>query len=61
MIPFRFNNLEDFEKIIKKRAKECAAIVLEPCRENFPTKNYLSKIRNIASKNNCVLIFDEIT
>ncbi len=61
MIPFRFNNLEDFEKVIKKRAKECAAIVLEPCRETFPTINYLTKLRNIANKNNCVLIFDEIT
>ena len=49
MIPFRFNNLEDFEKIIKK-SKECAAIVLEPCRENFPTKNYLSKLEILLAK-----------
>ena len=61
MIPFRFNNMEDLEKIIKKRAKECAAIVLEPCRETFPSKNYLAKLRKIANKNKCVLIFDEIT
>ena len=61
MIPFRFNNMEDLEKIIKKKAKECAAIVLEPCRETFPSKNYLVKLRKIANKNKCVLIFDEIT
>ncbi len=61
MIPFKFNDKQDLEKIVKKKAKECAAIVLEPCREKFPDKDYLKEIRKIANKNNCVLIFDEIT
>lgn len=61
LIPFRFNSLEDLNRIVKKNAKQCAAIVLEPCRDFFPKKNYLKKIKEIALKNNCVLIFDEIT
>ncbi len=61
VIPFRFNNWKDLENIVKKNAKNCAAIVLEPCREKFPEKEYLQELRNIANKNNCVLIFDEIT
>ncbi len=61
VIPFRFNDWQDLEKVVKKNAKDCAAIVLEPCRETFPDKKYLVEIRKIANKNNCVLIFDEIT
>ena len=61
IIPFRFNSIEDLKNIVEKNAKNCAAIVLEPARETFPDKNFLKKIRRIASKNNTVLIFDEIT
>ena len=61
VIPFRFNNWEDFEKIIKKNIKNSAAIVIEPCREGFPEKKYLLALKEIAKKNKAVLIFDEIT
>ncbi len=61
LIPFKFNDWKDIEKIVKKNAKYCAAIVLEPCRDFLPDKNYLQELRIIANKNNCVLIFDEIT
>ena len=61
IIPFKFNDLEDLKNIVEKKAKDCAAIVLEPARESFPDKQYLKKIRNIATKNKTVLIFDEIT
>ena len=45
----------------KKNAKKSAAIVIEPCREYLPEKEYLLELRKIADNNNCVLIFDEIT
>lgn len=61
VIPFRFNNWEDFEKIIKKNIKNAAAIVIEPCREGFPEKKYLLALKEIAKKNKAVLVFDEIT
>ena len=61
VIPFRFNNWEDLEKIVKKNAKKCAAIVIEPARESFPEKKFLYELRKIANKYNTVLIFDEIT
>ena len=61
LIPFRFNHWGDMERIVKKRAKNCAAIVIEPCREYLPEKKYLLELKKIARKNNCVLIFDEIT
>ena len=61
LMPFRFNNWEDLEKIVRKKAKSCAAIVMEPCRDSLPDRNYILEIRKIANRNNCVLIFDEIT
>jgi len=61
IIPFRFNNRADIKNVIKKNVKKCAAIIMEPCREGFPEKNYLKEIKKIAKKNNCLLIFDEIT
>jgi len=61
VIPFNFNSCVDLEKIVKKRAKECAAIIMEPARNTIGCKSFLKSIRKIATKNNCVLIFDEIT
>ena len=61
LIPFRFNNWEDLEKKVKKFASQCAAIVMEPCRESLPNKDFIKEIRRVSNKHNCVLIFDEIT
>ena len=38
LISFKFNDWNDIEKIVKKKAKSCAAIVLEPCRDELPKK-----------------------
>ncbi len=61
VLPFKFNDFNDLEKNVKKKAKYCAAIVIEPCREKLPSKKYLKELKKIARQNNCVLIFDEIT
>ena len=61
IIPFNFNNFKDLINIVKERANECAAIIMEPARNSLADKSFLNEIRKIASKNNCVLIFDEIT
>ena len=34
---------------------------MEPCRETMPLKEYLVELRKVATKNKCILIFDEIT
>ena len=61
VIPFNFNSCKDLDQVIKKRAKECAAIIMEPARNTLGCKAFLKSIRKIADKNKCVLIFDEIT
>ena len=61
VLPFRYNNDSDYRNIIKRNIKKAAAIVIEPCREGFPDKRYLLRLKSLAKKNNTVLIFDEIT
>ena len=58
MIPFRFNNKTDLRKIVEKRAKECAAIILEPCRETFPSKSYIAKLRKYLKHDKSVQIIN---
>ena len=50
VIPFKFNDFDDLEKIVNKHAKNCAAIVMEPCRESLPHRGYLKEIKRIAKK-----------
>ncbi len=61
VIPFRFNNYDDFKNIVQVNAKDCAAIIIEPARDRLVYAKFLQGIRRVASENNCVLIFDEIT
>ena len=61
MIPFEFNDYKDLKNIVKKYAKDCAAIIIEPCRDKLVEKKYLKELRKISNKNKTVLIFDEIT
>ena len=60
VLPFRYNNDADYKNIIKRNIKKTAAIVIEPWRR-VSNKKYLSKLKNLAKKNNTILIFDEIT
>jgi glutamate-1-semialdehyde 2,1-aminomutase len=60
-LPFKYNDLDTLNKIINKNKNKIAAIVMEPQRDIKPKKNFLQKIRTICTKNNIILIFDEIT
>lgn len=59
-MPFRYNHIEDLEKIIKNN-KNIGVIVMEPLRNFEPENNFLQKVRKIADRTGAVLIFDEIT
>ncbi len=58
--PFKYNDIESLTKIIKKN-KNIGTIFMEVQRNEKPNKNFLKKVRKIASENNIVLIFDECT
>jgi len=57
--PFKYNDFESLEKLIKK--KNIGIIKMEVVRNEMPKNNFLKKVRNIATKNNIILIFDECT
>ncbi|MBT5399777.1 aminotransferase class III-fold pyridoxal phosphate-dependent enzyme [bacterium] len=60
-LPFNYNDIEQLEKIIKDNNNEIAAIKMEVSRSEGPKNNFLQKVRDIATENNIILIFDECT
>ena len=60
-LPFRYNHIEEMEAIIAKNKNKLAAIVMEPVRDHEPEPGFLERIRELATENGAVLIFDEIT
>lgn len=59
-----FNEMEVFEKTIRARHQEIAAVILEPVNYNSgtiqPVKGFLQGIRRLTAEHGIVLIFDEI-
>lgn len=60
-LPFHYNNIEEFEALMKKHEGKIAAIVMEPIRNDYPADGFLSKIKEATRAAGIVLIFDEIT
>ena len=57
--PFKYNDIKSLEKIIKK--EKVGVIKMEVYRNEMPDLNFLKRVRDIATKKNIVLIFDECT
>ena len=60
-LPFNYNDIEQLEQLIKDNKGEIAAIKMEVSRNEGPQDNYLQKVRDLATENNIILIFDECT
>ena len=60
-LPFNYNDIEQLEQLIKENNGEIAAIKMEVSRNEGPKNNYLQKVRDLATENNIILIFDECT
>tara|TARA_A100001015_G_scaffold320665_1_gene447899 strand:- start:3605 stop:5638 length:2034 start_codon:yes stop_codon:yes gene_type:complete len=60
-LPFEYNNIEQLEKLIRDNQGEIAAIKMEVSRNEGPKDNYLKKVRELATNNDIILIFDECT
>lgn len=59
-----YNNFPDVEELFTKYADDIAAVIIEPIAGNMgfvePEANFLQNLREICTKNNSVLIFDEV-
>ncbi|MGB2299128.1 MAG: aminotransferase class III-fold pyridoxal phosphate-dependent enzyme [Flavobacteriaceae bacterium] len=57
--PFNYNNFEELLTIVKNN--DIGVIKMEVVRNFGPEDNFLHKVRQLATRNNIVLIFDECT
>ena len=56
---FQYGDYQSLENLVKK--KNIGVIKMEVCRNTEPNINFLKKVRNLASINKIILIFDECT
>jgi len=60
----QFNNLASVESLVDEHRKGIACIIVEPIVGNMgcvpPAKGFLEGLRNLCTKNDIVLIFDEV-
>jgi len=59
-----YNDTASIEKAVERHASRLAAIIVEPVAGNMgvvpPREGFLKKLRELTSRNNIVLIFDEV-
>ena len=58
-LTFNYNKIETLEKLIKEYPKKIAAVIMEPMTSEYPTNNFLNKVKKLCEKNGTILIFDE--
>jgi glutamate-1-semialdehyde aminotransferase len=59
VIPFHYNNFEELLELVE--IHDIGVIKMEVLRNFGPKDNFLQKVRDLATKKNIVLIFDECT
>src|SRR5215813_7705455 len=63
-ISLPFNNAEFLRKVFQENKNEIAAVIVEPIPANaglyFPKENFLSILRQECTRNDALLIFDEV-
>lgn len=59
VFPFTYNDFPSLEKLVSKH--DIGVIKMEVMRNMGPENNFLQKVRDLASRKNIVLIFDECT
>ena len=59
-----YNDIAAVEKLVAENSGEIAAVIIEPVAGNMgcilPAEGYLERLRNICSRENILLIFDEV-
>lgn len=56
---FEYNNLQSLSAVIDEYPNQIAAVIMEPMNSRWPDEGFLTGVREIASRANAVLIFDE--
>ena len=58
-IPFTYNQINEIKAVIE--SNEIGVIIMEVIRNQQPENNFLQNVRDLATKHNIVLVFDEVT
>ena len=61
MFPFRYNEIDELEAIVKEHGKDIGVISMEPIRNFDPAPGFLERVREIANEIGAVLVFDEVS
>ncbi len=56
---FAYNDLESLERVLAEHKGEFAAIILEPMNLEWPKEGFLEGVRELATREGAVLVFDE--
>jgi glutamate-1-semialdehyde 2,1-aminomutase len=59
VLPFNYNRFDELQRIVADG--DVGVIFMEVVRNKGPEDNFLQKVRELATRNNIVLIFDECT
>jgi glutamate-1-semialdehyde aminotransferase len=57
---FNYNDIDSLKMLFESWRGEVAAVYLEPIFMEYPRKNFLKKVKQLAHKHGAVLIFDEV-
>lgn len=60
-IPFEYGNLDMVEDLLRQNDRQIACIIMEPMRSEVPPEGYLEGMRDLATRNGVILIFDEVS
>ena len=58
-LTFNYNKIETLEKLFKEHPKKIAAVIMEPMTSEYPTDDFLNRVKKLCEKNGTILIFDE--
>lgn len=59
-VGFRYNDIASLEALFRQYPGQIAGLILEPVKNEEPRDNFLQKLRDIATREGAVLIFDEM-
>src|SRR5262249_19758888 len=60
-LPFAYNRIDDFHRIVKADGPRLAAVVMEPTRNTPPTPGFLEGVCSLCETCGARLVFDEVT
>ncbi len=59
-LSFQYNNIESLEKLFEQYKDKVACVIMEPVSLAAPENDFLNKVKEVAHKNNALLVFDEV-